>query len=157
MVTHKDKFRLTGEWLQSNLQNLRDKDDNPVFKKVLLGFDSNKVKTYGGKAIAVTYVTGTKEYNETFGRHNRPQYIESVVGFVIKDHTEAKYQEAVQIMDLLHEEFETNNDWFELRDPTDNTKIVRATFITDSVLTLQPTGKQLDIIGVFTLRHHIYK
>lgn len=157
MATSTSKFQKIGEWLQGLMENLEDSDNKKVFKKVLLGFDNQQVHTYGGEALGVTYVTGSNDYTETFGRHNRPKYIESVCAFIIKDHTEARYQKAIKIMDLLHNQFENNNDWFEYIDSETGEKIIRATFVKDTAITLSPNGKKLDIIVVFTLKHHVYK
>ena len=47
MVTATKKNQLTGEWLQSLLEGLTDENNEPYFKKVLLGYDVNQIKTFG--------------------------------------------------------------------------------------------------------------
>lgn len=153
MVTAKNKNRLTGEWLHNLLENLTDSQGQPYFKKVLLGYDVNQIKTFGDGVLATCYITGA-EYAETFGIHNRPKYIKSTVAFIIKGNDLSKYNKAIEIYDLLQENFETNGDWMKLEVPE---RVVRDTDVLNSYLTLSSTGKRLDILGFFELRHHVFK
>ena len=156
MVTATKKNQLTGEWLQSLLEGLTDEHNEPYFKKVLLGYDVNQIKTFGDGVLATCYITGA-EYAETFGIHNRPKYIKSTIAFIIKGNDTAKYKKAVEIYDLLQEQLETNTKWRKLIDETNHKNIVRDTDVLNTYLTLSPTGKRLDILGFFELRHHVFK
>ena len=153
MVTATRKYECIGKWLQSLLANLQDGDKNPIFKKVLLGFEEASIKTFGDGVLATCYITNT-DYAETFGIHNRPTYIHSVIAFIIKGNTAAKYDTAVKIMDILQENLETNHDWQKLETPS---RIVRDTDVINANLTLTPVNKKLSIIGFIELRHHVYK
>ena len=64
MVTAKNKNYLIGKWLQGLLEGLtfpvESENDTPeqVFKKVLLGFDEQKIKTFGDGVLSTCYITG---------------------------------------------------------------------------------------------------
>ena len=157
MVTASNKYNIVGTWLHGLMENLVFEDDTPVFKKVIVGVDEKQLQNFGDGALGVCYVTGTTDYTETLGIHNRPKYINSVVAFTIKGSNTKRYDLATRIMDLIHHNFETNSDWLKLVDTENHKNIIRDTDITGSELTITPNGKKLDIIGVFTLRHHVYK
>ena len=156
MATATKKNKLIGEWLQRLLTDLKDPNGKPYFKKVVLGYDVNQIKTFGDGVIATCYVTGA-DYAETFGRHNIPTHIRSNVAFIIKGNDTGKYNKAIEIYDLLQENFESNTDWHKLIDETTGKKIARDLDVLNTYLTLSPTGKRLDILGFFELRHHVYK
>ena len=162
MVTAKNKNYEIGKWLQGLLENLTFPTENEnetgeqVFKKVLLGFDEQKIKTFGDGVLATCYITGA-DYQETFGIHNRPVYIKSNIALIIKGNNLDRYDLAIRIYDLLQEELETNHDWQRLVDETTNKRIVRDTDVINTSFTLSPVGKKLSIIGFFELRHHVYK
>ena len=157
MVTAKNKQYLIGKWLQGLLSGLTWTDSNKkVFKKVLLGYDETKIKTFGDGILCTVYVTGS-DYQETFGIHNRPVFVKSNIAFTIKGTTEAKYDLAIKALDLLQEELETNHDWQRLIHQDTNKRVVRDTDVLRSTLTLAPVGKRLDIIGLIELQHHVFK
>ena len=156
MTTATQKNELIGEWLKGLLENLSDDNDEKYFKKVILGYDVNQIKTFGDGVVATCYITGA-DYAETFGIHNRPVYIKSTIAFIIKGNDTAKYNKAVEIYDLLQEQLESNHDWQILVDETNNKRVCRDTDVINSYLTLSPTGKRLDILGFFELRHHVFK
>lgn len=156
MTTATQKNQLIGEWLHDLLANLSDDEDTPYFKKVLLGYDVNQIKTFGDGVLATCYITGA-DYQETFGIHNRPVYIKSTIAFIIKGNDTSKYKKAVEIYDLLQEQLESNHDWQILIDETTGKRVVRDTDVINTYLTLSPTGKRLDILAFFELRHHVFK
>ena len=162
MVTAKNKNYEIGKWLQGLLEGLtfpvESENDTPeqVFKKVLLGFDEQKIKTFGDGVLATTYITGA-DYQETFGIHNRPVYIKSNIAFIIKGNNLDRYDLAIRIYDLLQEKLETDPTWHKLIDETTNKRIVRDTDVINTSFTLSPVGKKLSIIGFFELRHHVFK
>ena len=162
MVTAKNKNYEIGKWLQGLLENLtypvENETDTPkqVFKKVLLGFDEQKIKTFGDGVLATCYITGA-DYAETFGIHNRPVYIKSNVVFIIKGNNIDRYEKAIRIYDLLQEKFETDPDWHKLIDETNHKRIVRDTDVINTSFTLSPVGKKLSIIAFFELKHHVFK
>ena len=153
MVTATNKNKMIGEWLQGLLENLTDDNNDPYFKKVLLGYDVNQIKTFGDGVLATCYVTGA-DYAETFGVHNRPTHIKSTLAFIIKGNNTAKYNKAVEIYDLMQDQLEKNPEWQKLEIPE---RVVRDTDVLNTYLTLTPTGKRLDILGFFELRHHVFK
>lgn len=162
MVTATNKNYEIGKWLQGLLENLTfppsegNESGEHVFKKVLLGFDEQKIKTFGDGVLATTYITGA-DYQETFGIHNRPSFIKSNIAFIIKGNNVDRYDLAIRIYDLLQEQLETNSDWQVLVDETNNKRIVRDTDVINTSFTLSPVGKKLSIIGFFELRHHVFK
>lgn len=88
----------------------------------MLGYDVNQIKTFGDGVIATCYITGA-DYVETFGRHNIPIHIRSTVAFIIKGNDTAKYNKAIEIYDLLQENFESNTDWHKLIDETTDKRL----------------------------------
>lgn len=162
VTTATNKNYEIGKWLQGLLEDLtfpaenENDDPTPVFKKVLLGFDEQKIKTFGDGVLATTYITGAN-YAETFGIHNRPVYIKSNIAFIIKGNSLDRYDLAIRIYDLLQEQLESNSDWHKLVDETHHKNIVRDTDVLNSSFTLSPVGKKLSIIGFFELRHHVFK
>jgi hypothetical protein len=156
MTTATKKNQLIGEWLQGLLENLLDDHNEPYFKKVLLGYDVNQIKTFGDGVLATCYVTGA-EYADTFGIHNRPVYIKSTIAFIIKGNDTAKYSKAIEIYDLLQAQLESNPDWQKLILLNPQKNVVRDTDVLNTYLTLSPTCKRLDILGFFELRHHVFK
>lgn len=156
MTSDTGKFKKIGTALKTKLEGLTyPNSDNKVFKKVLLGFDEEKIKVQGNGVVAVTYVTGANEYTETFGRHNVPHYINSIVAYVIKGTSKAKYDKAVTIMDLLSETLETDSSFYRLE--IDGKRTVRDTNIVDLDLRLDSVATKLDTIVIFQLKHHVFK
>lgn len=143
--------------LQKKLEKLTYHDsNNKVFKKVLLGYDEQKIKIQGDGVVGVCYFRRANDFMETFGRHNVPNYINTVVAFVIRGASIEKYDRASIIIDLLLNEFQHNHEFIRLED--NGKRTVRDTDILDVDLTLSKiTGNKLDTIGVFTLRHHVFK
>ena len=158
MTTDNDIFKNIGLMLQSKLEGLTYPDSNTkVFKKVLLGFDEQKIKVQGDGVVAVCYVRGADDFIETFGRHNVPHFIKTAVAFVIRGSSIEKYNRAVTILDLLLHEFQTNHDFIRL-ETSGGKRTVRDTDIVSVDLTLDKvTGNKLDTIGAFTLKHHVFK
>lgn len=153
-MTARNKYVLTGEWLQRLLTGLTDNEDKTVFKKVLLGYDKDKIRAFGDGVIATCYVTGVTEMNETFSKRNRPEYLNGFMAFIIKGSNEAKYQKAARIMDLIHEKYEFDKTWCKLETPE---RVVRDTDLIRSDLSLAPSNNNFDIVGSFELRHHVFK
>ena len=157
MSTDKNLTQNIGQVLQDKLEKLTYADsNNKVFKKVLLGYDEQKVKIQGDGVVGVCYVRGANDFMETFSRHNVPNYINTVIAFVIRGSSTEKYNRAVTIIDLLLNEFQHNHDFIRLED--NGKRTVRDTDILNVDLTLDKiTGNKLDTIGAFTLRHHVFK
>lgn len=156
--TDKNLIKNIGLMLQEKLENLTYENSNrKVFKKVLLGFDEQKIKIQGDGVVCVCYIRGANDFIETFGRHNVPHYINTVVAFVIRGSSTEKYDRAVTIMDLLLHEFQHNHDFIRL-ETQDGKRTVRDTDIVTVDLTLDKiTGNKLDTIVAFTLKHHVFK
>lgn len=155
-MTDNDLFFNISLELQKKLQNLTDNQDKRLFKKVLLGFDETKVKIQGDGVVAICYVTGSSEYSETFGRRNIPQYITSVIGFIIRGSNEKKYLKAMKIKDYLRQTLEHNREFYQLINE-DNKRIVRNTKIMNTAVRFDAITSKTDILVVFDLRHHVYK
>lgn len=158
MTTDIDLFKNIGLMLQCKLENLcYPNSENKVFKKVLLGFDEQKIRIQGDGVVAVCYVRGANDFTETFGKHNIPHYVNTVIAFVIRGSGTDKYNRAIGIIDLILKELQTNHDFIRL-ETSDGKRTVRDTDIINIDLTLDKiTGNKLDTIGAFTLRHHVFK
>ncbi|WP_407376626.1 hypothetical protein [Methanobrevibacter sp.] len=155
-MTDNDLFINISLELKRKLENLTDDEDKPIFKKVLLGFNENKVKIQGDGVVAICYVTGSSEYRETFGRRNIPQYITSVIGFVVRGSDEQKYLKAMRIKDFLRQTLEHDMDFYCLINK-DGKRIVRNTLIMNTAVRFDAIATKTDILVAFDLRHHVYK
>ena len=157
MTTDEGILENIGLVLKSKLENLTYPNSNTkVFKKVLLGFDEQKIKVQGDGVVCVCYVRSANDFKESFGRHNVPNYINTVIAFVIRGSSVEKYNRAIKILDLLLREYQTNHDLIRLED--NNKRTVRDTDLLNVDITLEKiTGNKLDTIGALTLRHHVFK
>ena len=153
-MTNSYKLTNIGLVLEDRLKNLKDGNDRKVFDKVLLGLGENDVKAFN-RCIGIAYIKGANDFKSTFGTMNIPGQINSVVAFVVKGTSRARYDEAMKIADLIMYKFRTDNDWIYLIDNTGNTpkNTVKMTEITNFNVTLFPNNKRLDIACVFTLTH----
>ena len=152
-MTNSYKLTNIGLILEDKLKNLKDDNNRKVFDKVILGLGENDVKQFN-RCIGIAYIKGANEFTDTLGRANIPGSVNSVIAFVVKGTTRARYDEAMKIADLIMYNFRHNNDWIYLTD-SNHKNTVRSTKITDFNVTLFPNGKRLDIACVFTLKHGI--
>ena len=155
-MTDDDLFTNISLELKNKLENLTDPNNKPIFKKVLLGFNENKVKIQGDGVVAICYVTGSTDYRETFGRRNIPQYVTSVVGFIVRGSDEKKYLKAMRIKDYLRQTLEHDKDFYCLIDD-DGKHIVRNTLIMNTAVRFDAITTKTDILVAFDLRHHVFK
>ncbi len=155
-MTNSYKLTNIGLMLEDRLKNLQDDNNRKVFDKVILGLGENDVKQFG-RCIGIAYVKGISEYTNTMGKGNIPKKVNSVVAFVVKGTSRARYDEAMKIADIINYKFKTDDNWRFLVQNTNNTskKIVKNTKITSFNVTLFPNNKRLDIACVFTLEHSI--
>lgn len=157
MSTDPEIVQNIGHAMQRKLDALTYPDTGKkIFKKTLLGFDEQKIKVQGDGVVAITYATGATDFLETFGRHNVPHYIRSVVAFVIRGTSQEKYDRATIVMDHLLDLFQNDPSFYRLEE--DGKRIVRDTDILNADLTAAKiTGNKHDTVCVFTLRHHVFK
>ena len=155
-MTNSYKLTNIGLMLEDRLKNLKDDNNRKVFDKVILGLGENDVKQFN-RCIGIAYVKGINEYKHTMGMVNIPKSVNSVVAFVVKGTSRARYDEAMKIADIIHYKFKTDTDWRCLVDNNENTttNTVKNTKITNFNVSLFPNGKRLDIACVFTLEHTI--
>lgn len=133
-------------WLQGNLENLLDDDENPVFNQVNTGFNE-KLKTFGKHPVCDVYVNNT-EYSTTFNV-TQPERVNTYIIFYMKGATNATYMRACKVHDYIMQEFIINDDFKKL------TGIVDGTQILNSGLRVEPIKKVWGVMGTFELSHSI--
>lgn len=139
-----------GEQLKTLLNGLNyPNTNNKVFKKVLKGYPEQDIFTFEGP-LCVTYVKSTSSYVDTMSRHNKPEYRESVIGIVIKGTQTKKYDKATEIIDIIEDKFSSDHNWIRLNNTVRNTQIRKCT------TTPVQSGRKLNVLVVFELKHHVY-
>lgn len=143
------------EWLQSNLTNLKDVNEQTIFSKVNYGYNENTIKGFGKKPVADVYLTNTT-YDSDF-QHNKPTSINSVIICYLKGNMNNTYLKACELQDYLLQEFEENKAWRELSTTIDDTyyRIVNDTFIRRTELRLIPGQKTYGVLCAFELEHQL--
>ena len=134
------------EFLLTNLEDSEGK----VFEGVMMGMSETDFRGFRFP-LAVHYCKGASYANETFNKKNTPDYINSVIGVIVTGNEKGRYQKITAIMDIIQDKFEHDDDWITLNDT------VRVTKIESSAITIIPTGNELASLGVFSLKHHVYK
>ena len=148
-ITHDYSFTSNViEWLQANLEGLKDDYLQPLFGKVNTGFNDSTLKTFGKKPVCDVYIN-TVEYTGDFDNHY-PEKVKSIVIVYLKGANNHTYGKACELHDLLMQEFITNEDFRRLDD------IVSETYITNSELRVQPLQKKWGVIVAFELTHDLY-
>ena len=152
--------KLIIEWLQSNLSNIKDANEETIFSKVNLGYNENTLKGFGKKPVCDVYLTNIN-YESDFDS-NRPSTINSAVICYLKGNMNTAYLKACELTDYLIQEFEENNNWrqylIDYTDPNGNTykrKIVSQTLVKRTELRVIPGQKTYGVLCAFELEHTI--
>ncbi len=136
--------------LKELLDSLMDNDDNPYFKSVLLGIPNSNFRGFQFPIAIVRTVKGDYKTG-TFNKRNTPEWIHSTIGILVTGDIQKSYQNLIEIIDVIQEKWEHDNDWITLN----NT--VRLTEIESSEILDVPSDETIIRMGVFSLKHHIYK
>ena len=136
--------------LKELLNSLMDNDDNPYFKSVLLGIPNSNFRGFQFPIAIVRTVKGDYKTG-TFNKRNTPEWIHSTIGILVTGDIQKSYQNLIGIIDVIQEKWEHDNDWITLN----NT--VRLTEIESSEILDVPSDETIIRMGVFSLKHHIYK
>lgn len=139
--------RAISEWLQHNLSELLDDDDNKIFHKVNTGFDEDNLKTFGKKPTADVYIDSV-EYDSTFD--DMPIAVHTIIIFYRKGANNKSYNASCDLHDYILQELKTNEDFQRLDG------IVKNTHIDNSQITTQNIRKSWGVIGAFELTHELY-
>lgn len=150
-MTNKYKMTNIGLALEYLLQNLKDDNNRKVFDKVILGLSEKDVKQFN-RCIGIAYVKGANDFKNTFGTRNVPDKVNTVVAFVIKGTQRSRYDEAMEIVDIILYNFRHNNDWIYLKGENGKPN-VKGTDIINFNVSLFESNKKLDIACVFALSH----
>lgn len=136
------------EWIQSNLEELLDDDDKPVFGKVNTGFDENTIKTFGRKPVCDVYINHV-EYEGDFD-NQLPTKVHSIVLFYLKGANNHSYMKACELHDYIMQEFLTNDSFKELESLVKNTRIM------NSDVHNQNIRGGFGVMGTFEIEHELY-
>ena len=150
-MTNSYKMTNIGLALEYLLQNLKDDNNRKVFDKVILGLSEKDVKQFN-RCIGIAYVKGANDFKNTFGTRNVPDKVNTVVAFVIKGTQRSRYDEAMEIVDIILYNFRHNNDWIYLKGENGKPN-VKGTDIINFNVSLFESNKKLDIACVFALSH----
>lgn len=128
-----------------------------LFSNVLRGFPEN-INTYNG-TVASVYFQGLDYTRDkaTFGQHNRPQFLNSVIGLTSKGTKTAVHDKIITASVTLLKNFDINTDnegnvigdedWITLEGNARNTKI------TDFQIYPERNGKSLLTTAIIKLTH----
>ena len=135
-------------WLQENMEQLTDDNDERIFNKVNLGFNEDNLKSFGTKPVCDVYINKTSYLpNFDFGM---PDKVNSTIIFYSKGTSDKSYLNACKVHDYIMQEFITNEDFQQLGN------IVRDTYVTDSQLMIQSIRKKWGVMGAFELSHQLF-
>lgn len=149
-MTTDTTFKNVNTQLKSLLESLTDNDDNPYFESVLLGIPNSNFRGFRFPIAIVRTVKG--EYKTgTFNKKNTPEWIHSTIGILVTGDIQESYEFLVDLIDVIQDKWEHDQSWISLN----NT--VRLTEIESSEILDVPSDETIIRMGVFSLKHHIYK
>ena len=149
-MTTDTTFKNVNTQLKSLLEYLTDNDDNPYFESVLLGIPNSNFRGFRFPIAIVRTVKG--EYKTgTFNKRNTPEWIHSSIGILVTGDIQESYEFLVDLIDVIQDKWEHDQSWISLN----NT--VRLTEIENSEILDVPSDETIIRMGVFSLKHHIYK
>lgn len=149
-MTTDTTFKNVNTQLKSLLESLTDNDDNPYFESVLLGIPNSNFRGFRFPIAIVRTVKG--EYKTgTFNKRNTPEWIHSSIGILVTGDIQESYEFLVDLIDVIQDKWEHDQSWISLN----NT--VRLTEIENSEILDVPSDETIIRMGVFSLKHHIYK
>ena len=133
------------EWLQTNLENLTDNNDDKIFSKVNTGFNKETLKTFGNKPVCDIYIDRV-DYGSDYDIH-APTEVHTILLFYLKGANNHAYNKCCELHDYLIQEFITNDSFRRLPN------LVTDTRITNSELMNQPLEKKWGVMGALELSH----
>ena len=136
------------QWIQTNLESLRDDYNKALFSKVNLGYNSDTIKGFGKKPVADVYID-TLSYESDFD-NNKPDNVHSFIICYLKGNMNNAYLKACELTDYLIQQFEESEAFRELED------IVRYTRVANVELQIIPNGKTYGVLCAFELEHELY-
>jgi hypothetical protein len=143
------------EWLKSNMENIKDSNNEVLFNKVNYGYNEGTLKGFGNKPVCDVYLTKT---NYSYDINNDyPSSVTSNIIVYLKGNMNNAYLKAAEINDYLIQEF-TNNNKFRLLNEYDKDNefvrtIVNETKIKDSAIRIIPSGKTYGVLVALELDH----
>lgn len=143
-------FKNVNTQLKSLLESLTDNEDNPYFESVLLGIPNSNFRGFRFPIAIVRTVKG-KYKTGTFNKRNTPEWIHSTIGILVTGDIQESYEFLVDLIDVIQDKWEHDQSWISLN----NT--VRLTEIEHSEILDVPSDETIIRMGVFSLKHHIYK
>lgn len=135
-------------WLQENMESLKDDYDKSIFGKVNTGFNDNLLKTFGKKPVCDVYINNI-EYDGDFEDHV-PRKVNSIILVYMKGANNVTYIKACELHDYLMQKLITDTSFRRLTD------VVEDTYITDSEIRVQSIRGGMGVMGVFKLSHTLY-
>lgn len=149
-MTINTTFKNVNVQLKDLLESLVDKDDKPYFESVLKGIPNSNFRGFRFP-IAIVRTIREDYKTETFNKKNTPEWIYSTIGILVTGDVEESYDFLIEIMDVISEKWKHDNNWITLN----NT--VRLTEVERSEVLDVPSDEILIRMGVFSLKHHVYK
>lgn len=153
--TQYTRLQRTIQWLKSNMESLKDSNQEPLFSKVNLGYNENTIKGFGKKPVCDVYLSKTN-YNHKVG-DAYPSSIVSNIIIYLKGNMNNAYLKACEVNDYIIQEFATNKQFQYLSVTEDNKKvlIINDTKITDSEIRIIPSSKSYGVLVALELTHSI--
>jgi len=136
------------QWIQTNLESLRDDYNKALFSKVNLGYNQDTIKGFGKKPVADVYIDNL-DYGSDFD-NNKPDTVHSFIICYLKGNMNNAYLKACELTDFLIQQFEESEAFRELED------IVRYTRVANVELQIIPNGKTYGVLCAFELEHELY-
>lgn len=149
-MTIDTRFANVNKELKELLESLVDNEDKPYFESVLLGIPNTNFRGFRFP-IAIVRTTKGDYTTPTFNKKNTPEWIHSTIGILVAGDIQESYEFLVDLIDIIQDKWEHDKNWITLN----NT--VRITEIESSEILDVPSDETIIRMGVFSLKHHIYK
>lgn len=159
-ITHND-YKCANtiiEWLKSNMESVKDSNDNALFSKVNYGYNEDTIKGFGKKPVCDVYINNLN-YDSDLSS-NTPSAVTSFIICYLKGNMNNAYMKATELCDYLIQEFNDNESFRKLSlvDTEGGVcNVVRDTFIRDVQFQIIPSGKTYGVICAFELEHELIK
>ena len=134
------------EWLEENMTNITDVNDELIFSKVNFGYDEEILKSFGKKPVCNVYIDQIAFTSDLL--INKPTSVTSFIVCYLKGKINKTYTRACDLTDYLIQEFMSNDD-FRRND------IVSNTTVEDVRITLVPVHKRYGVVCALELKHHL--
>ena len=149
-MTTDTTFANVNKQLKELLESLVNENNESYFESVLLGIPNTNFRGFRFPIAIVRTVRGDYKTG-TFNKRNTPEWIHSTIGILVTGDVQESYEFLIGLIDVIQEKWEHDNDWITLN----NT--VRLTEIENSEILDVPSDETIIRMGVFSLKHHIYK